>query len=62
MIRKCIIDACEHDVYPMFDVDVGIGVYYSNEIPICEDCLNSEDDKIKKQIKELLKDYDSLPF
>lgn len=62
MKRKCIIKGCEHDVYPQFEVDVEVCIYCSTEIPICQDCYESEDENIKKQIYELSNPTNLFPF
>jgi len=59
MTRNCRI--CNNIVYVMNEVDIGVGILYSNEVPICEDCYLSTDINIQNEIKQLLENKD-LPF
>ena len=64
--RECIIEGCTHVVQPQNEVDVSVGVISSIEIPICDECYESKDPEIIKQIEEVLekdgKGSDGLPF
>lgn len=61
-MRECRIEGCTHLVAPMNEVDVDVTICVSTEVPICEDCYNSHDLKIKKQIKQLEQLIKKLPF
>ena len=59
-MRKCLV--CEKPVYPQNEVDVQVGIIQSNEAPICEDCMNSENEFVQMDVDDAIKEWNKLPF
>jgi hypothetical protein len=56
--RKCLL--CDNEVYPQYEVDVGIGIISSIEPPICEDCYQLKPDEVQKILdkeKQLMESF-----
>lgn len=59
-MRKCLV--CEKPVQPQNEVDIKVGILYSDEAPICEECATSDNEFMQMDVADAIERWASLPF
>ena len=59
-MKKCLV--CEKPVQPQNEVDIKVGILYSDEAPICEEYATSDNEFMQMDVADAIERWASLPF